>query len=165
MMLKETGNNKKIVMIALSILIGMSLTIFPLPKAMVWIRPEWLLLLAVFWLIWVPQKFGVISAFLLGLFWDLLVGTVLGLHAMLLTIMAYVCLRFNIQLRSLPVWQQTIFITTLVLFELMIKYWVLTLVGSSPDTWKYWLPVFSTALIWPWFFGGLQLYQQRYVSS
>ena len=85
--------------IILSLLIACVLEILPYPPAMIWIKPDWVALVFIFWLICAPDYVGIAYAlFLMGLCMDLLMGTLLGAHAIVFLIMAYCLLRFNIRI-------------------------------------------------------------------
>ena len=64
--------------ISLSIIIALMLTILPLPLWAAWFRPEWLVLVAIYWSIALPHRFNIGVAWLLGLLLDALSGTILG---------------------------------------------------------------------------------------
>src|SRR3990167_6870506 len=101
---------REAILIAFTFLIAMMLAILPLPPWIVWFRPSWTLMILLFWLIAMPYRVGIIIAFIVGLFLDLLTGTILGQHALVLTIIAYLVVRLHTQVRSLPLWQQTLLV-------------------------------------------------------
>lgn len=155
-------NLREGLLIALTFLIGMMLTALPLPTWAVWIRPSWTLMILLFWLIMLPHRVGITVAFIVGLFLDLLTGTLFGQHALIFTIIAYVILRFQAQVRSLPLWQQTLLVLVTTIIYLAIQYWIMALGGISRDASRYWLPVITTTLLWPWVQLLLKDYQNRF---
>lgn len=153
---------REAICIAFTFLIAMMLTIIPLPPWIVWFRPSWTLMILLFWLILMPYRIGIMVAFIVGLILDLLMGTILGQHALVLTMIAYIIVRFHTPIRSLPLWQQTLLVMIVTLIYLAIQYWIMALSGASLDAARYWLPIITTTLFWPWVQLLLKDYQHRF---
>lgn len=158
----ESSGLKHLVLIALSILVGMMLLILPLPHSVAWFRPAWVFMILMFWMICIPHRVGIGIALFVGLWLDLLTGTIFGLHAFVLAVIAYFIIKFHVQIRSFPLWQQTLLIMLLTVVYLALQYWLLALAGTSPDTWKYWLPIVTTTVLWPWVSMLLRDFQHRF---
>lgn len=139
-----------IVMISLSILAALFLSVLPLPGMAVWLRPQWVLLVLMFWIIVLPTYIGVGVAWIVGLYLDLLTGTMLGQHAFVFAIIAYFLIKFHPQLHALPMWQQVMMIFVLSMLNLALNYWIMGIAGAAPNTWWYWISAFSSAIFWPW---------------
>jgi len=137
------------VVIAISFFCSFILTIFPLPTAVAWARPVWILLIVSFWLISAPHRVGIVIAFMIGVLMDLLTGTILGLNALLFTILAYLLLKFHMQLRGKSSGQKILVMMVITTIYLAIQYWFTARHNITYHTWKYWLPIFTTALCWP----------------
>lgn len=133
----------------LSFAIAFLLAILPLPQALSYWRPEFVTMLLIFWVINAPTLVGVWVGFGLGLLLDVLLATPFGLHAMMLSLIAWVVQLFwrQIVVFSLP--QTSLLVLVLVLLALLIKRILLGLVALGPDSWLFWLPVLSSALVWP----------------
>lgn len=159
------SNIKNFLLIALTLLIGMMLTILPLPHWIAWYRPSWVLMILFFWMVALPHRIGVGIAFCVGIFLDLLMGTVLGQQALVLSIIAYFIIRFQTQVRSLPLWQLSIVLFVALFSYLAISYWIMSLMGRTPDSFKYWLPAITTLFLWPWVRLVLKDYQNRFNLS
>ncbi|OCG28186.1 rod shape-determining protein MreD [Gilliamella sp. wkB108] len=100
------GRNR-IVIIWLTLIIGLCLQIIPWPAAYYMLKPHWLMLILAYWLIALPHRVGMGTAFIFGICLDLCSGTVLGVHAFIFSIIAYLLL-FKFQLiRNLALWQQS----------------------------------------------------------
>jgi len=147
----EDSTIKQIMIISLSFLVGMILTILPLPQWAVWARPEWVFIILIFWVISAPWRVGIVAAFIVGLVMDLLTGTLLGQHALAFLVVAFLLVKFHPQLKSFPLWQQLGMIFILTLLELALQYWVMGLSGTTTKHWGYWLPALTSTIIWPWF--------------
>lgn len=135
---------------SLSLLIAMILTIIPLPHWAIHARPQWLLLVMLFWLTLTPLRVSVGTAFLVGMLQDLLTGTLLGQHAFVFSVIAYLVIKLERLVVSLPLTQQTGFVLLLAMLSLALQSWIMQMVGVFPQTWAYWLAAPMTAIIWPW---------------
>lgn len=136
--------------ISLTLLLAMILTFIPLPVWTVWFRPLFVPLFFCFWAQTFPEQVSVGVAWFLGLLMDLLLGTLLGVHALLLTALAFIIAKFHKRWRMFPMIQQAGVIFILMLSYLFLQYWIHGLLGRPPGTWKYWLPALTSALLWPW---------------
>ena len=113
------GNSfKDSLLIGSTFIVAMMLLVLPLPDWVIWYRPAWVLMVLLFWLVIMPERIGIGAAWMVGLLLDLLTGTVLGQHAIVLTVMAYFIIKFQAQIRSFPVWQKMLLILFLTTFYL-----------------------------------------------
>jgi len=105
------GNNRiSILVIWLTLLIGLCIQIIPWSTEYNIFKPHLLMLIMAYWLIALPHRIGMGMAFLLGIVLDLFSGSLLGIHAFILSCIAYL-LMFKFQLiRNLALWQQSIII-------------------------------------------------------
>ncbi|MCD8513982.1 MAG: rod shape-determining protein MreD [Nitrincola sp.] len=69
-------------------LLGLILSQLPLPDFLMWYRPEWVALVLIYWVMMLPHRVGLMSAFFMGLLLDVIRGSVLGLNALSLTLIA-----------------------------------------------------------------------------
>src|SRR5262249_47876342 len=141
--------------------LGMILTIIPMPSWSIWLRPYWVLAILIFWLLTAPWRVGIGFAWLVGLFMDLLTGTLLGQQALAFCLTAYFVLRFQNWLAHMPILQQTAAVLLLVLLNLVIDRCALIIFQHTIVNWLFWLPALTTAVIWPWLSGLLYLYQLK----
>ncbi len=133
-------------------LIAISLSQFPLDSSLQWFRPDFILLVLFFWLIWAPNRVGLVYAFFIGLLLDLMRGSVLGLGALSLTLVAFITQLLHSRLRVFPILQQSFVLLLLVGLNQLIYYWMQGLVGNSADTLLFLLPSLTSALLWPFVF-------------
>ena len=158
------GNSfsRDFIFIGLTLLIAMMLTILPLPVWALWLQPAWVFMVLLFWMMTIPHRVSIGTAFTSGFLLDLLTGTTIGQHALLFTVIAYFFFRFQSIIHSLPSWQQTILVLISTVIYLALQYWIMAMTNTSPITAKYWLPILSTTFLWPWVRFLLQDYYHRF---
>ena len=84
------------VVIGCSFLIALILQTIPWPGSLDLFRPSWLLLVTCYWVLALPHRVNVGSALILGLLWDLLIGSTLGIRGMMMAIVMYIiCLLYT----------------------------------------------------------------------
>lgn len=130
--------------------LAMVLMLIPLPEWARIYQPQWAALVLIYWCLALPERVGVGTAWTLGLMIDVLTGTLLGQHALGLSIVAYLTLKMYQRLRVFPMWQMALSIMVLVAMQQMVSLWVLGIIGTPPDTWKYWFSSVTSLLLWPW---------------
>ena len=159
----EGNYTKNLLYVSITLIIAMMLTILPLPVWAVWYQPAWILITLLFWMIALPNQVGIGAAFIYGLLFDLLSGMILGQHALIFTLIAYFIIRFQVPICSLPVWQQMILVFIVTTFYLVLQYWIMAMFDLLPEMNKYWLPLMSTTLLWPWIRVLLKDYQNCFM--
>jgi rod shape-determining protein MreD len=137
------------IVIVLSFAVAMMLTIMPLPEQLRLWRPDWVGLTLIFWCLALPYRVSVGSAFVAGLLLDTLTGTLLGQHALALSLIAFVCVRLHQRIRLYPRWQQALTVLVLLMLHQLITLWVDRTIGRPGPPLSYWLPSFVGMLLWP----------------
>jgi rod shape-determining protein MreD len=135
--------------IVATFVIALLLTIIPLPDWLRYSRPDWVGLVLIYWCLAVPERVGVITGWFMGLLVDLLTGTLLGQHAMALTIVAFLTLRFHQRVRLFPIWQQALTVLVLLVLHQLLALWVSRFIGRPPPPWYYWIPSLTSMMLWP----------------
>ncbi len=148
-MMRHVESRRSLVLVAAA---AMLLTLLPLPASLDALRPYWVGLVLIYWVLEVQDMVGLGTAFLVGLLLDLLTGSLMGLNALRLVIMVYLVLRFRARLRFFTPWQQALSVLALLVNDRIILLWIASLVGEPLPTWQYWLPPLVGTAIWPWLF-------------
>lgn len=133
-----------------SLVVAYVLAIVPLPEWLVQWRPAWVALVVIYWVIAQPHRFGVVTAWLVGLMLDVLVNNTLGHNALALAVIAYTTYVLHMRIRVFPLWQQCLSILVLVGIYLLVKLMIMRAVYTSVSTPMYWVPAVVSALMWPW---------------
>jgi len=138
--------------ILISFIIAIILSALPLPESLQSWRPEWVLLVLFYWLVALPDRIGIGVAWCLGIVLDVLEGSLLGLNALALTVVAYFSLLFYQRLRMFSWLQQALSVFALVALNQLLCHWIKGILGSSVQTLMFLVPAFVSALLWPWIF-------------
>ena len=136
-------------LIAVSVLIALILQLFELPYFLAVLRPFWVPLVLVYWAVVTPEPTGLFTAFLTGLLLDVLLGSVLGQHALGLTLVVFVTLLLRGWLTLFPVWQEAAALMLVWLLYAFLMFWIDGATGHRADPWLNWTPVLTTSLCWP----------------
>lgn len=139
-----------------TMIIGLLLTIFPLPASIAWLQPEWITLLLIAWEIITPDALSIAIVWMIGLLLDVLEGTLLGEHALALTIICYLAFHMANRLRMFPLLQQSVCVFLLILFYQFILFCIQGFIGNLPHSGYYWVSSLTSVLIWPWMLQLLQ---------
>ncbi len=149
--------------VAISLLMAYGLTITPLPELVAPARPEWVLLVLIYWSMAFPRRVGILTAFVAGLFLDILQQQVLGQNALTLAVALFIVLQIYPRLRVFPVWQQAVAIALLVALVRFLQLWIQGATGFPPDNLLYWSPILTSALVWPLIYHLLRDARRRWL--
>ena len=131
---------------------AMLLNILPLPTAIEVFRPDWVAMVLAYWVMALPNRVGVFVGWTVGLFVDVLNGSLLGVHALTLGVVAYLTRMIYHRLRLFPRWKQAINVAVVVGIHRLLTLLLLGLVTPIKADFDYWLPLVGVALFWPWVF-------------
>jgi rod shape-determining protein MreD len=140
------------VIIFFSLAVALLLTAVPLPAELRIGRPDWVLLVLIYWSMALPHRVGVGTGWLLGLISDALTGTLLGQHALAYSLVIFLTLKLHQRLRLYPLWQQALSILVLLSLGQLLLLWINGMIGRPIHSWLYWLPSLIGALLWPFLF-------------
>ena len=135
--------------VIVTILIAVMLTVLPLLERAVPFRPDWVALILIYWAMMLPRTWSIGSAWLVGLVLDVALGTILGQHALALTVIILVTVRFHLLMRVFPVQQLTATVFALLALYQFLLFWTNGVAGTDVEAIYYWAPVVSGTLLWP----------------
>lgn len=148
-----------------TLIIALMLHMWPLPNWAEYIRPEWMVLVLIYWALAMPEQVGVTVAWVVGLLLDVTQGAILGQHAVGLVIIIYVINTQYQRIRVFSLAQQALVVLLLLLIKSVLVLWVSGMVGQAPDIGLYFLPAVTGAIIWPWLFVVLRDLRRRFTVS
>ncbi len=134
----------------LSFFIAYLLAIVPFPQWAMNYRPEWVPMVLIYWAMALPCRVGIRSAWCAGVILDILEGSILGLNAMALVIIAYVTLSLHLRLRMVSSLQQAGLVLAMVGLNLMLSHWLQIISGQSvTSNLMFLMAAVTSAIIWP----------------
>lgn len=137
----------------ISLYVSFILNIMPMGDLLAYVRPSWTLLLLLFLSQVLPGRFGLFTSFCVGLLQDILLDTVLGLHALSLVSVIYLQLLVHRQIKIFSSIQQMAFVFLISFIYLScLRIVSMFFLDSAAMGLAYWLPALVNALIWPWFY-------------
>jgi len=133
----------------ITMILAMMLAIAPVPDWASPFRPDWVALALIYWTMMVPKKYSVGIAWIVGLVLDVAQGTLLGQHALVLSLVVYVTAKFHLQLRQFPLLQLSATVFAMLGLYQFILFWINGVAGVNAPSVTYWGPIISGALVWP----------------
>src|SRR5690606_30698867 len=107
------------------------------------------LLVVIYWVFILPQSASMLALMALGIVQDMLMGTPLGQHALMLMPVIWLCLRSYRRVRHFSRWQEVLWVLVLISVALLVGYWVQSLTGRRIDSIYLLLPALTSAFVWP----------------
>jgi rod shape-determining protein MreD len=133
------------------------LAVVPFPTWAMDYRPEWVPMVLIYWVMALPYRVGVGWAWLIGIILDVLEGSILGLNAMSLVIVAYITLSLHLRLRMFAMYQQAGLVLVLIGLNLLLSHWLKVITGQITSANSMFLmAAIISAIIWPSLFQVLR---------
>lgn len=152
--------------IVVSFLVAMILSIIPLwdaiPAELGYLRPEWVVLVLFYWVIALPHRVGIVTAWIVGLIVDVLLGSLLGQHAIAFIFVAYVAMVLYQRLRMFSIWQQSMIVFLVIGLSQLINFSIENIVGFGDWNILYLLAAVVSAMLWPWVFLLLRYLRRQF---
>ena len=145
----------------LSALVALVFAILPLPFPLDVLRPDFLVLVVLYWSIQAPRAGGLALAFVAGLALDVIQGMVLGQHAFALTLMAAWAMHVRLRVRVFSVLQQALTIFAFLMGYQFILFWIDGATGNPVTSFGRWLAPLIGTLLWPPLAGILHRLHER----
>jgi len=138
--------------VIITLVVGLMLSIMPLPDMIAPLRPDWLALLVIFWAMQLPRTWSVGTAWIIGVILDVSYGTLLGQHALALSVIVFITVRFHLLVRVFPLSQLTATVFALLALYQFLLFWINGVASVSAPLLTYWAPVVTGTLIWPFLY-------------
>lgn len=149
----------------ISFLVALILSALPMPEWSAQWRPAWVALVLVYWCMAAPARVGVATGWLAGLLLDVLSGTLLGQHALGLSVIAFITHQSHQRIRVLPIWQQGLSVFALIFVYQVLLLWINGIQGLHVSGIAYWSSPLMSMVLWPWVFVVLRDVRRRYRVS
>lgn len=140
------------IIILLTFLLALMVSIMPMPLSIDAFRPDAVLVVLLYWSIALPHRVNVITAGMIGLALDVLLGGTLGIHAAAMAVVVYIASVNCQKIRNFSLWQQSLIIGVLAALYHLLVFWLQRFITDIIFLPSYLYPVASTIVLWPWLF-------------
>lgn len=134
--------------IYLSLLLAFICLLLPWSGLALTIRPDFLLLVTIFWLIRAPNMCNVGTAWFAGLLMDLATGGIFGQFALAYTVTAFFAVMYQRRLVLYSGTQQLVYVIILLLISQITLLILKTFAGAHFIGWAYFSPSITGVLLW-----------------
>jgi len=150
------------IIIILTLLVALMASITPLPLSMDAFRPDWVLVVLLYWCLALPSKVNIITAWVMGFLLDVLLGSVLGVHAAAMALSVYIVVGNYQKIRNFSVWQQALIVGVLSALYHLLVFWFQRFLTDVVFLPSYLYPMVTTIILWPWAFLLLRKIRRRF---
>ena len=140
------------VIILFTLLIALMASIMPMPLNADAFRPDWVLIVLMYWCMALPGQVNIITAWVMGFLLDVLLGSVLGVHAAAMAVSIYIVVGNYQKIRNFSIWQQALIIGVLATLYHLVVFWLQRFLSDVTFLASYLYPVVTTVVLWPWVF-------------
>jgi rod shape-determining protein MreD len=140
------------VIILFTLLIALMASIMPMPLNADAFRPDWVLIVLMYWCMALPGRVNIITAWVMGFLLDVLLGSVLGVHAAAMAISIYIVIGNHQKIRNFSIWQQALITGVLAALYHLVVFWLQRFLIDVVFLTSYLYPVITTIVLWPWVF-------------
>lgn len=116
---------------------------------LLWVKPDFVALIVLYWCIEEPRRIGFIAAWLLGLFMDVADGALFGQHALSYTILAYAGIVLHRRVRMFSGTPQVLHVILLLLMNDLVVLAIRALAGADFPGFQYFVGSFVAGALWP----------------
>jgi rod shape-determining protein MreD len=132
----------------ISLLAAYICILFPWSGLALSLRPDFMLLAILFWLLRAPNLCNVGTAWLMGLCMDLAMGGIFGQYALAYTVTAFFAVIYQHRLVLFNKMQQLLYVFSLLMLSQLILLILKAFAGAEFLGWHYFIPSFSGAMLW-----------------
>lgn len=133
-------------------IIALVMEIAPWPVGFQSFKPAWIVLVFTYWTLSIPHKVSIGWAFIIGVIWDLVLGSTLGIHALVLSVFAYLISTYHLILRNLSLWMQSLLVVALVFATRLSIFFIELLLHNATFNWQEIFGALASGILWPWVF-------------
>ena len=134
--------------IVITLIAALLANLLPWSGAALWLKPDFVALVVLYWCIEQPRKFGFIAPWLLGLFMDVADGTLFGQHALSYSILAYAGIVLHRRVLGFTGSAQVAHVVILLLMNDLIVLTVRALAGADFPGFQYFIGSFVAGALW-----------------
>lgn len=149
--------------ILLSLIFSVILTISTFPLGS--FSPDWTQIFLIYWILAAPLSIGLLSSWIVGLVLDVVLGSTLGINALMYTIISYLVFKIHHIARYITVFQQSIVIIVILLIKFTLVLWIDSILSINNYNISLYWSCLTSALCWPLVFYSLRVIRRKYNIS
>ncbi len=134
--------------VLLTLIVALTFQLYPWSGQGVILRPDFLLVVTLYWVIRAPYLINVGLAWFAGLIVDLSTGSLLGQHALAFGFAAFLALLYQRRLVLFNRWQLTVYIFALLIAERAIVLMLKLFADYDNPGLSYFWPVVTSMILW-----------------
>ena len=146
--------------IILTLVAALLANLLPWSGWVVWLVPDFVALVVLYWCIEEPRKIGFLAAWSLGLLMDIAEGSLFGQHALAYSILAYAGIALHRRMQRFSLAPQVLHVIPLLLLTDLVVLLVRALAGADFPGYAYFLGSLVGAALWPVLYYLLKLPQR-----
>jgi len=135
--------------IVVTLLGALFLNLLPWSGAWLWLRPDFVALVVLYWCVEQPRRIGFTAAWLLGLLMDIADGSLFGQHALAYAVLAYAGIVLHRRVQRFSIAPQVLHVIPLLLLNDVIVLVIRTVAGSDFPGYQYFIGSFIGGALWP----------------
>ena len=135
--------------IAFTLTAAALLNLLPWTGWALWLRPDLVALVLLYWCVEQPLRVGFTTAFVLGILMDVADGALLGQHALAYSILAYGAIVMHRRVRIFTPTAQVFYVIPLLLVNDIIVIAVRLVAGADFPGYKYFFGSLMAGALWP----------------
>lgn len=149
--MRMNGLFQFLVLVAIFV-VAFVLEIMPWPAGFQGLRPAWVVLVLIYLVLALPNRINIGYSFAVGIVWDLVLGSILGVHALVLSVALYFIAKYHMILRNLSLWLQAILIIGYIILIRCAIFLIELVLHSAEFNSQELLGAVISGILWPWIF-------------
>ncbi|RZQ53147.1 rod shape-determining protein MreD [Pseudoalteromonas phenolica] len=149
-------------LISLSLFLALVMALMPLPLSTDIFRPDWVLLVLMYWSLALPHRVNIGWAWVTGLIIDLASGSPLGVNSLCYSICIYITVSNFQKIRNFSIWQQAVLVGLFLALYHLLQFWLNHFLLDIYFNPEYLWPALTGMFCWPWVFLLLRKYRRQF---
>ncbi len=155
------STNWRFLWVHVTVVLALLLLVMPLPAAVNLFRPDWPLLVLTYWVLALPHRISIGTAFVFGFLVDVMVGTILGVNALGYSVVAFIVAANYAKIRNFSILQQSLLIGLIFAFYHLLIFWLSHFLTGVSFRMAYLWPVLTSMALWPYIFLFLRRFRRK----
>lgn len=143
--------------IAVTLLSALVLNLFALPGVLQQIRPDFIALTLIYWVVYHPRRVGFLPAWVLGLIMDVADSSLFGQHALAYAVLMYLAILLHRRIVMFGMRHQIVHVFAILIASQFIMLGVRLIASADFPGALYFVPSLLGAALWPLLFNVIRV--------